>query len=378
MATSRRPCGTSPSGVPSMPSPPRSRPAEEQAARRRRSRSAEARRRSQWVTPAQTPADCSGFTGSVATGHGLRPMSWALLLFGLLGVIHAVQRLGTAASGRCARVRVELLRLLAHDRAGLAPRGDRRRRSPALAGERRRPRRAGRRRRPGPVPRRRGDLREHRPRHPPHGRHRARARWRSSSPDPTPRGSRGAMSCSRSSWVAARASSVVKNVEFARASGKVLRLDVTKPVEAGPGSTSGRRSCRSTAAAGSSATSASRASRCSTTSPPTAGSASTPTTGSPRGHVPRAPRRLQAGGRLDREHADEYGGDPDFIASPAARPAATSPRCGPDPDDPRYQPGFEDADTSVAAAVPFYGVYDFTNRGGYGPTGIVRLFLEPW
>ena len=29
-----------------------------------------------------------------------------------------------------------------------------------------------------------------------------------------------------------------------------------------------------------------------------------------------------------------------------------------------FQPGFEDADTSVVAAVPFYGVYDFVNRHG--------------
>jgi acetyl esterase/lipase len=31
---------------------------------------------------------------------------------------------------------------------------------------------------------------------------------------------------------------------------------------------------------------------------------------------------------------------------------------------PAFQPGFEDADTSVTAAVPFYGVYDFTARDG--------------
>ncbi|MAJ61404.1 MAG: hypothetical protein CBC48_16525, partial [bacterium TMED88] len=30
--------------------------------------------------------------------------------------------------------------------------------------------------------------------------------------------------------------------------------------------------------------------------------------------------------------------------------------------DPEYQPGFESVDTSVAAAVPFYGVYDFSNE----------------
>jgi acetyl esterase/lipase len=28
--------------------------------------------------------------------------------------------------------------------------------------------------------------------------------------------------------------------------------------------------------------------------------------------------------------------------------------------DPQFQPGFEEVDTSVRAAVPFYGVYDFT------------------
>ena len=33
--------------------------------------------------------------------------------------------------------------------------------------------------------------------------------------------------------------------------------------------------------------------------------------------------------------------------------------------DPAYQPGFEEADTSVAAAVPFYGVYDLTDANGF-------------
>src|SRR5207248_5899391 len=47
--------------------------------------------------------------------------------------------------------------------------------------------------------------------------------------------------------------------------------------------------------------------------------------------------------------------------------------------DPEYQPGFEDADTSVQAAVPYYGVYDFTGRNGMrGRTGDrgFRKFLE--
>jgi acetyl esterase/lipase len=37
--------------------------------------------------------------------------------------------------------------------------------------------------------------------------------------------------------------------------------------------------------------------------------------------------------------------------------------------DPRLQPGFEDVETAVAAAVPFYGVYDFTDRHGLKGSG---------
>ena len=61
-----------------------------------------------------------------------------------------------------------------------------------------------------------------------------------------------------------------------------------------------------------------------------------------------------------RDHIAEYGGDPDLICVTggsagghlAAMVALTA-------NDAKYQPGFETADTSVAACVPFYGVYDF-------------------
>ena len=80
-----------------------------------------------------------------------------------------------------------------------------------------------------------------------------------------------------------------------------------------------------------------------------------------------------------REHADEYDVDPDFIAVTGgsagghltALVALTA-------NDPRYQPGFEDADTSVQAAAPFYGVYDWTNRQGMAHPDMLRRFLEPW
>ena len=46
------------------------------------------------------------------------------------------------------------------------------------------------------------------------------------------------------------------------------------------------------------------------------------------------------------------------------------------PNEPDWQPGFEGADTSVQACVPFYGVYDLTGApatsGAYGP-GLVEL-----
>jgi acetyl esterase/lipase len=38
-----------------------------------------------------------------------------------------------------------------------------------------------------------------------------------------------------------------------------------------------------------------------------------------------------------------------------------------------FQPGFEDADTSVVAAVPFYGVYDFVNRHGTSSTDMEQF-----
>ena len=64
-----------------------------------------------------------------------------------------------------------------------------------------------------------------------------------------------------------------------------------------------------------------------------------------------------------RENIAEYGGNPDFIAITGGSAgghlsslAALTPNYAP------YQPEFEEVDTSVQAAVPFYGVYDFLDR----------------
>ncbi|MGI8522583.1 MAG: alpha/beta hydrolase fold domain-containing protein [Nocardioides sp.] len=66
-----------------------------------------------------------------------------------------------------------------------------------------------------------------------------------------------------------------------------------------------------------------------------------------------------------KEHIADHGGDPSYVAITggsagghlAALAALTL-------NDPAYQPGFEDADTSVQAAVPFYGVYDWAGSTG--------------
>jgi acetyl esterase/lipase len=60
-------------------------------------------------------------------------------------------------------------------------------------------------------------------------------------------------------------------------------------------------------------------------------------------------------------HISEYGGDPDFIAITGGSAGGhLSALAALTPNDPQFQPGFEDVDTRVQAAVPFYGVYDFT------------------
>lgn len=79
-----------------------------------------------------------------------------------------------------------------------------------------------------------------------------------------------------------------------------------------------------------------------------------------------------------REHIADYGGDPSFLAITGgsagghlASLAATSQN------DPAFQPGFEDADTSLDACVPFYGVYDFAGVTGRNARDMRDKFLAP-
>ncbi|MEP7737789.1 alpha/beta hydrolase [Nocardioides sp. 31GB23] len=80
-----------------------------------------------------------------------------------------------------------------------------------------------------------------------------------------------------------------------------------------------------------------------------------------------------------REHIGAYGGDPGYIAITGgsagghlAALAALTPHRR------EWQPGFEDADTSVQVAVPHYGIYDVAGSTGVRATELMRdHFLGP-
>ena len=78
-----------------------------------------------------------------------------------------------------------------------------------------------------------------------------------------------------------------------------------------------------------------------------------------------------------KEHVAAYGGDPDFIVITGGSAGGhLSSLAALTPNEPAFQPGFEDVDTRVQAAVPMYGVYDFTNRDGTGRVDMEDLLTK--
>ena len=78
-----------------------------------------------------------------------------------------------------------------------------------------------------------------------------------------------------------------------------------------------------------------------------------------------------------RAHADELGVDPDMVAvagGSAGGHLAALAGLTADRDD--LQPGFEDADTSVQACVPIYGVYDPRGELGHQLPGLTRFLAR--
>jgi acetyl esterase/lipase len=98
---------------------------------------------------------------------------------------------------------------------------------------------------------------------------------------------------------------------------------------------------------------------------------------SPHATFPEHLIDLKQAVRWIRENGPDYGADPEFLVVTggsagghlAALVALTA-------NDPRFQPGFENVDTSVQGCVAFYGVYDFTDRHGIWHHPGLRELLE--
>ncbi len=98
---------------------------------------------------------------------------------------------------------------------------------------------------------------------------------------------------------------------------------------------------------------------------------------SPRATFPDHLIDVKAAIRWIREHGAEYGADPDFIVlSGGSAGGHLSALAALTPNDPEYQPGFEEVDTRVQACVPFYGVYDFTDRRSHWGKSLLLPMLE--
>ena len=80
-----------------------------------------------------------------------------------------------------------------------------------------------------------------------------------------------------------------------------------------------------------------------------------------------------------RDNIADYGGDPDYLALTGGSAGGhLTALAALTPGDPAFQPGFEDADTSIQAAVPFYGIYDFAGSTGLANAiGMRDSFLAP-
>ncbi len=80
-----------------------------------------------------------------------------------------------------------------------------------------------------------------------------------------------------------------------------------------------------------------------------------------------------------KDHIEDYGGDPSYVAITGGSAGGhLSSLAALTPNDPAWQPGFEQADTSVQVAVPHYGVYDLAGETGLPSVTQMRDgFLAP-
>jgi acetyl esterase/lipase len=78
-----------------------------------------------------------------------------------------------------------------------------------------------------------------------------------------------------------------------------------------------------------------------------------------------------------KDNITDYGGDPEYLAITGGSAGGhLSSLAALTPNDPDFQPGFEEKDTTVQVAVPHYGVYDLAGAGGDRKVEMMRdLFL---
>jgi acetyl esterase/lipase len=75
-----------------------------------------------------------------------------------------------------------------------------------------------------------------------------------------------------------------------------------------------------------------------------------------------------------KENIAAYGGDPNFVAiSGGSAGGHLTALAALTPNDPMFQPGFEESDTSVVAAVPYYGRYDLFSTEAPGRAQFVEM-----
>lgn len=98
---------------------------------------------------------------------------------------------------------------------------------------------------------------------------------------------------------------------------------------------------------------------------------------SPKSHFPDSLIDVKTAITWLKHNIHQYGGDPNFIAiSGGSAGGHLCALAALTANHPQFQPGFEQQDTSVQAAVPIYGVYDFTNSGNTWSGKTLREFVQ--
>ncbi|MBL4866432.1 MAG: alpha/beta hydrolase [Pseudomonadales bacterium] len=79
-----------------------------------------------------------------------------------------------------------------------------------------------------------------------------------------------------------------------------------------------------------------------------------------------------------KDNIEAYGGNPDFVAITGGSAGGhLSSLFALTPNDPKFQPGFEDVDTTVQGCIPYYGIYDLSDTYAlHGNSGLYTLISK--